>query len=127
MLKIILSIVAVVTFSQSKCNRETTPGQCYKGRLEIKGICSNYTIALVEGKLDSTQLEASWTNESTGKTYKNVFALGSPCDFPSTLKEGDEFYFTLAASPQNCAVCQAYYPHPSKSLAIKVVNKPCGE
>lgn len=65
----------------------------YKGRLEIKGICMNYTIKLLEGDMDTSLIAGTWTNEVTGKIHKNVFALGSPCIFPSSVKEEDEFFF----------------------------------
>jgi hypothetical protein len=120
----LMSLLIAAMFSQAKCTKEKA-ATCYKGRLEVKGMCANYTIALVEGELDASRIEASWTDETTGKSYRNVFALGSPCDFPSSLNVGDEFYFTLDANQQNCAVCQAYYPRPAKSIAIRVMDKPC--
>lgn len=123
-----LSLMTAAMLSQSKCNKGNEPvaANCYKGRLEIEGICSNYTISLLEGKLDTSKIVGSWIDENTGKTYRNVFALGSPCSFPTNIREGQEFYFTLAAPDQNCVVCQAFYPVPPKSLAIRVLEKPCG-
>ena len=95
-----------------------------KGRLDVKGMCMNYTIKLVEGKLDTSLYISEWKDETTGTIHRNVFALGSPCTFPSTIKEGDEFYFTIDSTYKpNCVVCLAYYPKPSKSIAIKIVNK----
>ena len=84
----------------------------------------NYTIRILEGKPDPATYLSDWKDESTGKTYTNVFALGSACTFPDSIKQGDEFYFTIDSSyVSNCAVCMAYYPKPSKSIAIKIVNK----
>lgn len=122
---LLIGFLAAAALFQQKCNREQAGTACYKGRLEIKGLCSNYTISVLEGNLDASKIEASWTDETTGKTYKNVFALGSPCSFPASLEEGQEFYFTLAETNEQCAVCQAYYPKPSKALSIKVLDKPC--
>jgi hypothetical protein len=120
---IFLPLLLVMIFSENKCTRENT-GKVYKGKLEIKGICMNYTIRLLEGSIDTTRIEADWKDEVTGKTYQDVFALGSVCDFPSTINEGDEFYFSINPSAAgNCAVCLAYYPKPRKSLRIKVVKK----
>jgi hypothetical protein len=99
---------------------------CFKGRLEIKGACMNYTIKLLEGYLDTTLISKSWTNESTAKTYSNVFALGSRCSFPADIQEGQEFYFALDnTSVQNCAVCMMYYPVPPKQLSVKVLQAAC--
>jgi hypothetical protein len=84
---------------------------CYKGKLELKGICSNLTITAVDGNVPGTQ--TSWTNEQTGKTYANAFRPLNPCSIPDTLQEGDTFYFVLdTTSAAACATCKAYYPVP---------------
>jgi len=99
---------------------------CFKGKLEIKGACMNYTIKLLQGDLDTSLIVKSWINESTGRSYSNVFALGSRCSFPADIQEGQEFYFVLDTSTvQNCAVCMMYYPVPSKQLSIKVLPGAC--
>jgi hypothetical protein len=124
---IFIAILAALPFAfqQCKTKKELASSTCFKGRLEVKGICANYTIKLLEGNIDASKINASWKDEVTGKTHTNVFALGSPCSFPATLNEGDEFYFTLDDSKQDCAVCMAYYPKPEKALVIKVLDKPC--
>ena len=115
------AFILVVTTDKCKNKNENA---VYKGKLEVKGMCMNYTIKLLEGNIDASKLVAEWKNEITGKTHNNVFALGSVCNFPSTINEGDEFYFTIDSTyVSNCAVCLAYYPKPAKSIAIKVVNK----
>ena len=117
-----IPIVFVLAITANKCKNKNEG--MYKGRLEIKGMCMNYTIKLLEGNLDSSKIVPEWKNEATGKTHNNVFALGSACSFPSTINEGEDFYFTVDSSyVSNCAVCLAYYPKPKKSIAIKVVNK----
>jgi hypothetical protein len=110
--------------SKDGCNKTKTNPSTYKGRLEIKGICMNYTIKILAGDMDTSSIIDNWIDETTGKTYKNVFALGSRCTFPSTIQQGDEFLFTIDSSNvQNCNVCLAYYPVPSKHLSIKVIDK----
>lgn len=117
----VFPLVIILSVTTSKCNNKDS---IYKGRLEVKALCMNYTIKLLEGDLDSSKYVAEWKDESTGKTHTNVFALGSPCNFPSTIKEGDEFFFKIdSAYVGNCAVCLAYYPKPAKSIAIKIVDK----
>lgn len=116
-------IIFILAITTNKCKNKNE-GSVYKGRLEVKGMCMNYTIKLLEGNIAASKLMAEWKNEVTGKTHSNVFALGSVCNFPSTLNEGDEFYFSIDTTyVSNCAVCLAYYPKPAKSIAIKVVNK----
>ncbi len=101
---------------------------CYKGRLEIKGICDNYTIKLLEGDMPSGLIDALWTNSVTGLTYQNVFRLENPCAFPETTKEGDEFYFqVLATNNESCVNCKALYPTPSKGLNIQVLSGKCNK
>lgn len=109
-----------------KANPTFNTNGCYKGRLEVKGGCMNYTISIASPEPDTSLTVANWTDENTGKTYKNVFALNSRCTFPGNVNEGDEFYFTIdSTSVQNCAVCLMYYPVPPKRLSIKVIPGPC--
>ena len=111
---------------KKKGNAAAKFSSCYKGRLEIKGGCMNYTIGILSSNFDTSLAAATWTDENTGQTYKNVFALGSKCTFPESISAGDEFYFTLdSTSVQNCAVCLMYYPVPPKRLSIKVMPGPC--
>lgn len=119
----LLVMLGLVLISASDCSKmkETT----YKGRLEIKGICMNYTISILDQLPDTSLFVPSWTDEHTGKSYTNVFKLGSPCNFPENIQVGDEFQFVVDTTKpeKNCMVCMAFYPTPPKSLAIKVVNK----
>ena len=120
---LIAPFIFILAITTNKCKNKNE-GSAYKGKLEVKGMCMNYTIRLLEGKIDTSKFVAEWKNEITGKTHNNVFALGSVCNFPTTINEGDEFYFTIDTTyVSNCAVCLAYYPKPAKSIAIKVVNK----
>ena len=131
-MKVLLSAIFILLLAvtentcRNKKDKNTASANCFRGRLEIKGGCMNYTVAVTEGNIDSSLIQASWTDENTGKTYRNVFALGSKCNFPTTINQGDEFYFLIdSTSSQTCAVCLMYYPVPSKKLSIKVVNDPC--
>ncbi len=103
--------------------RKTERGPIHQGKLEIDGICGNYTIAVLNNTLDTSQVVASWTDPTTNIDYSNVFGLKDPCDFPPSIKRGDTFYFRLRSAPSSgCAQCLAYYPTPSKQLSIQVVT-----
>lgn len=118
--------IAIAAASPKGCGKQQkAEPTCYKGKLEIKAICSNITISVQDGqKPDWAQ--ASWTDEQTQKSYEQVFRLANPCQFPASIKEGDTFYFTIDTSKQeNCAVCMAYYPTPQKAVSIKVLDGPC--
>lgn len=121
---IALSFLFLLTISAENCSRKKTE-TVYKGKLEVKALCMNYTISVEEGDIDPSLVEASWTDETTNKTYTNAFRLDSPCNFPASIKEADEFYFKIdtATVTEQCAVCMAYYPTPAKKLRIKVVEK----
>jgi hypothetical protein len=119
----IISPLTILTLSNHTCNRQVSNGK-YKGRLEVAGICMNYTIKLLDGHIDTSQISSNWSDEVTGKQYTKVFALGNPCSFPSSIKQGDEFYFYLdTATEKGCITCMAYYPKPPKRLSIKVTEK----
>ncbi|MET0634927.1 MAG: hypothetical protein ABWZ25_02800 [Chitinophagaceae bacterium] len=109
-----------------KCNKkQKAVSGPLKARLETKAICSNYTFTVTSGDIDTSLVNTTWTDETTGKTYTNAFGIANPCDFPSTINAGDEFYFTIEKDTKtDCAVCMAYYPTPGKKLFIKVIPKP---
>ena len=119
-----LSTIFFITVSAQNCNKKEKSSGTFKGRLEIKAICMNYTVKLTEGNIDTSKIVSNWTDESTKKSYTNVFALENTCNFPDSIKPGDEFYFKIdTASTKLCMVCMAYYPIPGKKLPIKIVNK----
>jgi hypothetical protein len=120
-----LAMLFTLTVSADSCKKKKDPA-LFRGRLEVKGNCMNYTLKLTEGKIDTSIVAAKWTDEITGKAYTNVFALGNPCDFPKTIKQGDEFYFRIdtATSKKECVVCMAYYPVPPRKLSIQIADKP---
>ncbi len=124
-MKLTLSLAAIFllgTTAENCSSKKNAPeAGTYKGRMEIKGICMNYTLSLVEGNADTALFTPAWTDDHTGKSYKNVFGLANPCVFPKTINEGDEFYFTIDTTrAEDCIVCMAYYPTPPKKLSIKV-------
>jgi hypothetical protein len=127
-MKILLSVIfiSLLAITDSTCRHKENKSisKCFKGRLEIKGGCMNYTIAIIDGNIDTSLVQSSWKDENTGIAYKNVFALASKCNFPNTINQGDEFNFVLDTAAQNCAVCMMYYPTPSKKLTIRVLDGP---
>jgi hypothetical protein len=121
---ILLPVLFLLTVAANKCGSKTNEPVTYKAKLETKALCMNYTLRLLEGNIDTSLITASWTDETTGKSYTNVFGLDNPCNFPATIGQGDEFYFILdTAVQEKCAVCMAYYPTPPKKLIIKVIDK----
>ena len=122
-MKYLLAFFVLLNITCNKSN--DTIQNCFKGKLVLKGLCMNYVIQIIEGDVDKALYESSWQNPSTKTTYQNVFGLGSICTFPSTINEGDEFYFSIPKSSivQTCAQCMAYSPTPSKKISIEICNK----
>lgn len=112
----------VLLLAVTGCDKqETIANGCFKGKLVVKGICKNDVIQLLEGKSDALLVESSWTYPTTGTVYQNVFAVDSKCTFPDSLREGDEFYFTLdSTQSEDCALCKALSPVPTTKLKIKL-------
>ncbi len=127
-------LVCFVLLSGFQCQKKISgvTGQrqddCFKGKLVIKGICMNYTISVISANIDTSLIEKTWEDKSTGKVYQNVFALGSQCNFPADIKEGDEFYFKVVEKAnEDCILCMAYYPKPEKHLSIAVLKSGCSD
>jgi hypothetical protein len=121
---IVLSAISILMISAGDCSKKTSAEVKYKGRLEIAGMCMNYTIKVLQGKMDHSKIAAGWTDETTGKSYTHVFGLKNPCQFPGSIKAGDEFYFYIDTSVnKGCITCLAYYPTPSQKLSILVIEK----
>lgn len=132
-MKYLFFAALLFVFTGSTCHKTTSTatantkqaGNCFKARLEIKGICMNYVIKVLEGDTSKLHIEQQWKDETDGKAYTNVFALGSRCSFPD-LAEGETFYFTvMQADDAHCNVCLAYRPVPAAKNNIIVTNEPC--
>jgi len=133
LIPLLVSTFLLTIFACSKDSKQDEPycielpTSCFKGRLEIKDICGNYTVKVLEGNIDPSLIEASWEHPTTKTVYTNVFSLGNICAFPSTINEGDTFYFTIRTNKKErtCAQCLAYAPTPNKILSINVYTTPC--
>jgi hypothetical protein len=118
--RILLLVAVAFLLLGFQCEKQVD-GPLLKGKLAVNGICSNITITLVEGNLEPTQFENSWTDPITGITYQKAFRLANPCQFPSHIREGDEFYFRVRPSVnESCVTCLAFYPTPQIALTIQV-------
>ncbi len=123
----VFALVLLILFTTGSTCRKISKNAagCFKARLAIKGICLNYVIEVLNDNTGSLPLEREWKDETDGKIYRNVFALGSRCTFPD-MEEGDTFYFTPAAGDDSrCNVCLAYRPVPGIKNNIVVVKTPC--
>lgn len=74
--RILLLIGCTFSLLGFQCEKQVN-GPLLKGKLAVNGICSNITLTLVEGNLDSGQFENSWTDPVTGITYQKAFRLST--------------------------------------------------
>ena len=99
------------------------PGECLKGVLVKKGICGQRVVKVLSEDKNGIRLASSWKDESSGKTFTDVFAVENSCSFPSSISEGGEFTFKLSSVKDNgCVTCQAYTPVPAEKNSILVSN-----
>ena len=121
-MRMIYLILIFTSMLSVNCTKADNTTDCIKGKLVINGICGNITIQVISGTIDSNLIVKNWEDPTTAKSYENVFALKSICTFPSSIKEGDEFYFKIDNNPKgtDCAVCLAFRAVPPKGLMIKV-------
>lgn len=92
---------------------------CFRGKLVKRGICGQRVVQLLGTPVDAVTMAPSWTDSLSGKMYSNVFAVGNPCDFPSSIKEGEEFNFSITQTPgSDCVTCYAYTPVPREKNNI---------
>ena len=120
-----VSLSATCNTSKTTADSVTRPANCYKARLQIKGICSNYVIKVLEGDTSGIKLQHGWIDETDDKSYDSVFALENPCSFPD-MAEGAEFHFTVVPQDDTrCNVCMAYRPVPAVKNRIRVSQTPC--
>ena len=81
----------------------------------------NYVIQVMDENFDKNTIEITCRDDSSKQDFQNVFTLGSVCDFPSYISEGDLFNFSISDYYDNqCAVCLAFTPTPKKPINIIV-------
>ena len=113
-------------FTAYQCNHKMVPADgVLKGKLVISEICSHFVVQVTSGKLDTAYVTNGWKDDKRNETYDNVFTVSNRCGFAEAkLKEGDEFEFSFDKKPppEDCLVCMAFYPTPSKRNVIKIMN-----
>jgi hypothetical protein len=106
---------------ESDFNEFQESGNCYKARLEKKGMCGQRVVTILEDEKSGLSYAQSWVDGSTGVIYVNVFSVKNGCDFPAGIKEGDTFSFiNVSGGKINCGQCEAYTPVPAEEMFIKV-------
>jgi len=121
-------LLGILFIFSSGCSRNDGDyhGKVLKGKFLIQGVCSNYTIQLLEGYIPPEKIVASWKVWATDSiAYSNVFAVANVCNFDKyKLQQGDVFTFELGTTPGGgCTVCLAYFPTPPIYNSIKNVKK----
>jgi hypothetical protein len=77
---------------------------CYKARLEIKGICMNYVIKVLEGDLNALAVEKEWTDESDGKRIAMCLRWAAAARF-RTCRKAKPFILRFPKKKIRSATC----------------------
>jgi hypothetical protein len=120
-MKTILAVLTLLLFQMCSPKPQTEQGTCYTGKLVKRGICGQRVVQLVDGPQEGLAFARNWTDSLSGKQYMNVFAVSNTCDFPVTIKQDEEFTFSLITTPgSGCMQCQAYTPVPGEKNDVVV-------
>lgn len=120
---IFMSVFAGCTKAEQQ--NKTSGSGCFKGILVKKGICGQYVIKVLTEDKQGLNFAATWTDESSAKTFTNVFTAENFCSFPSSASEGDEISFKVTTVKENaCIVCQAFTPVPAEKNSV-IVSSDC--
>ena len=120
-MKTLITVSAFLAFQMCSPKPQAGPGTCYTGKLVKRGICGQRVVHLVDGPQQGLAFARSWTDSLSGKQYMNVFAVSNTCDFPASIKQDEEFSFSLTTTPgSGCVQCQAYTPVPGEKNDVVV-------
>ena len=118
-MKRILQITFVLLISLN-CNRSI--GQSpIKGKLVYRS-CASVVIEVLTPK-NYTLGQKSWKQPGAKGTFKNVFTVANPCQFPESLEVGQELYFkTTKVEDKDCMTCDLFDNPPTKRQLITVTK-----
>ena len=120
MARLFIIIMSFYAFQMCTTRSQTNAlGACFTGKLVKSGICGQKVVQLLSERVEGIALAEKWTDSLSNKEYENVFTVGNACDFPVSIKEGDEFSFALTViPPSDCIQCYAYTPVPAQKNHI---------
>lgn len=119
---IILVTLFSVSCIQIHNTGNTNTGQRIKAKV-IRITCASTVIQVLDSAYYN--LGETWTMQGTSNTYEHVAVVSNKCELPSTLKEGDVFFFKIineSEAKNDCVVCMMYDFPPSKGIYLKVLN-----
>jgi hypothetical protein len=115
-------VVIGFLYTIAQCRNRQFDTQRIKAKV-IRITCATTVIQVLDPA--HYNLGETWTIEGTSNTYEHVAVVSNKCEFPSSLKDGDEFYFKQISendASNDCAVCMMYDFPPSKGIYLRVVN-----
>jgi hypothetical protein len=130
-LKTTLLVLLVSSGFQCRRNNDNSSQNILTGKLVIFDPCGQSAIQVLTGQIDSSKVEASWTDPDNDSVYHNVFAVSDISNACSLsyygLSKGDVFQFGLDPNPSKvvCYTCNDSNPVtvPPVSNAVKNVKK----
>lgn len=122
----VFTITVLPGFQCRKENEDIRLSGCIKGRLVVKGLCSQYVIQVISGDTGNAAIGANWVDPETNTNYTNVFTVKNYCSFPA-LNAGEEFYFYFIKQVRtmDCIVCLAARATPSQGNEVQYIGSTC--
>ena len=96
------------------------PSTKIKAKL-IRVTCASIVIQILDSPY--FYLGETWSDSGTpATTYEHAVKVSNPCEFPSTIAVGSEFYFRINTHPRtDCVTCAMWDAPPTKQVAVTVV------
>ncbi len=123
---LLFTITVLPGFQCRKGNEDIRLSGCIKGKLVVKGLCSQYVIQVISGDTGNAAIAANWVDPDTNTNYTNVFTVKNYCSFPA-LNTGEEFYFYLIKQVRtmDCIVCLAARATPAEGNEVQYRGSIC--
>lgn len=118
--------ILMICFGISSCipnGGGGTPTGRIKAQL-LRTTCASIVIQIQEPAFYS--LGETWSDifRPSFAPYEHVVSVSNTCEFPSTINEGDIFYFEINTNTNNnCVVCAMYDAPPTKKVAVKNITR----
>lgn len=120
-----LIFILMVCFGITSCI--PTGGGNPTGRIKaqlIRTTCASIVIQIQDPNYYSLGEQWSDIFRPSFAPYEHVVSVSNTCEFPSSINEGDVFYFQIDTNnSNNCVVCAMYDAPPTKKVAVKNITR----
>ena len=108
-----LLCIILIVFQMCAPKPQSTIPVCFAGKLVKRGVCGLRVIQLLSTPGKVVLYAENWTDTLTRQKYQRVFTVGNSCDFPASIKENEEFTFSVTTVKGSiCVQCYEYTASP---------------